>query len=129
LSVALGTASIVQADAIITVVNNDGAGEGFNDPGDPDPVSTAGGNTGQTLGEQRLQAFQYAADIWGGLLDSSVKIKIDATIDSLDCGPLSAVLGAAGPNTVHRDFPGAPEAGTWYVQALANSLKGADWDS
>jgi hypothetical protein len=29
---------------------------------------------------------------------------------------------------VHRDFPGAPLLNTWYVQALANSLNGADLD-
>ena len=44
----------------ITVVNNDGAGEGFNDP---TPVALVGGNTGTNLGDQRLIAFQHAADI------------------------------------------------------------------
>lgn len=35
--------------AVITVINLDGAGEGFNDPSLPDPASTAGGNNGATL--------------------------------------------------------------------------------
>ena len=50
--------------AMITVVNLDGPNEGFNDP---TPVAQVGGNPGTTLGEQRLIAFQYAADAWGAL--------------------------------------------------------------
>jgi hypothetical protein len=44
--------------AKISLVNLDGPGEGFNDPAAPDPASAGGGNTGATLGEQRLIAFQ-----------------------------------------------------------------------
>ena len=61
---------LAQAGATITVVNLDGPGEGFNDP---TPVPPVGENTGTTLGEQRFNAFQRAADIWGSLLDSSVE--------------------------------------------------------
>ena len=111
--------------ATITVVNLDGPGEGFNDPTVAVPV---GGNTGTTLGEQRLIAFQYAADIWGALLSSPVEIKIDANFDPLACDATGATLGGAGPTTVHRDFPGAPVADTWYPQALANSINGSDLD-
>ena len=46
--------------AIVTIVNMDGAGEGFNDP---TPLAPVGGNTGTTRGAQRLIAFQYAADL------------------------------------------------------------------
>ena len=63
-----GAARFVHAAATITVVNLDSPGEGFNDPSAPDPDSTNGGNTGATLGAQRLNAFQFAANIWGGLL-------------------------------------------------------------
>ena len=42
------------------------------------------------------------------------------------CTATSAVLGSAGPIGVFRDFPGAPLAATWYVQAVANSLTGVD---
>lgn len=112
--------------AQITVVNLDGAGEGFNDPSPPDPDSTAGGNTGATLGQQRLIAFQAAADIWAAALNSDVEIRVDARFDNLTCSSTSAILGSAGPLTVHRDFTGAPRGGTWYVQALANSLAGVD---
>ncbi len=112
------------ADATtITVVNLDGAGEGFNDA---TAVSPVGGNPGTTLGAQRLNAFQYAADIWEGLLTSAVEIKIDATLDPLPCSMTSAILGLAGSNFLFRDFPGALVAGTWYPQALANKLSGSD---
>ncbi|RMF20920.1 MAG: peptidase, partial [Deltaproteobacteria bacterium] len=55
----------------INVVNNDGPGEGFNDA---TPVTPVGGNSGTTLGEQRLLAFQYAADLWGSRIDSNVTL-------------------------------------------------------
>ncbi|HSF56803.1 MAG TPA: hypothetical protein VLD83_01905 [Candidatus Binatia bacterium] len=112
--------------ATITVVNLDGPGEGFNDPSPPDPASTAGGNNGPTLGDQRLIAFQSAVNIWGGLLSSPVEIRIGANFDPLACTDVSAVLGRAGANTAHRDFAGAPLSNTWYPQALANSLAGVD---
>ena len=68
----------VQA-ATFTIVNNDGAGEGFNDPTAAAPV---GGNTGTTIGAQRLIAFQAAADIWGGLLSSAVTIRVRRHVQS-----------------------------------------------
>jgi hypothetical protein len=115
----------VQA-ATMTVINLDGPGEGFNDPSPADPASTAGGNNGATLGAQRLIAFQHAANIWGGVILSPVEIRIDANFDSLSCSNVSAVLGQAGPTTVHRDFAGAPLPNTWYAQALANKFAGVD---
>jgi hypothetical protein len=112
--------------ATIIVVNQDGPGEGFNDP---TPESPVGGNPGTTLGAQRLAAFQFAADIWSALLVSDVPIRIDATMDPLTCDSTSATLGEAGPTTIHSDFPGALVAGTWYPQALANKLAGVDLDA
>jgi hypothetical protein len=53
-------------------------------------------------------------------------MRVGANFVPLDCAASSGVLGAAGPTTVHRNFPGAPLASTWYVQALANSLFGGD---
>jgi len=114
------------AAAVISVINADGPGEGLNDP---TPVAPIGGNTGTTLGEQRLIAFQYAADIWGAILSSSVEIEVEATFDPLACDATSATLGAAGPTTVHRDYLGAPRSDTWYPQALANSIAGFDLDA
>ena len=50
-----------QAAATITIVNGDPAGVGFNDP---TAVAPVGGNAGATLGQQRLNAFQAAANRW-----------------------------------------------------------------
>lgn len=109
--------------ATIVVNNLDGPGEGFNDP---TPVTAVGGNPGTTLGDQRLNVFNFAADIWGEIVDSTETIEVDANMDSLFCSQTSATLGAAGPNSAHRDFIGAPVAETWFVQAEANSLHVAD---
>lgn len=125
-AITCGWSSVVHAQATITVVNLDGTGEGFNDPSPPDSASTAGGNSGSTLGEQRFISFQYAADIWAGLLDSSEEIFVGANFDPLTCTPSSATLGAAGTNTVHRDFAGATVSNTWFTAALANALSGTD---
>ena len=62
----------------------------------------------------------------GAVEHMRVKIQIDARMDPLACSPTLSTLGQAGTNTVHRDFPGAPLANTWYPQALANALAGAD---
>ena len=113
----------VGSAATITIVNIDGAGEGFNDP---TPATPVGGNPGTTIGDQRLFVFQYAADIWGDLLPSAVEILIQARFNPQTCDATSAVLGSAGPIEVFRDFPGAPLAATWYHVALANKLRGAD---
>ncbi len=111
------------AGATITIVNIDAPGEGFNDPA---PVRPVGGNPGKTLGEQRLIAFQFAADIWGATLDSNVEIRIQASFDPLSCTPNSGVLGAAGAIQIVADFPGAAFPDTWYHVALANKLAGFD---
>ena len=75
-SLAIGTAFLVQDvnAATFVIVNNDGPGEGFNDP---TPVSPIGGNPGTTLGQQRLNCFIRAGEIWGAILQSNVNITID----------------------------------------------------
>lgn len=85
-----------------------------------------GGNPGTTLGQQRLYAFQRAADIWGATLTSSVPIRIGASFVPLSCTATSAVLGSAGANEIWSDFPNAPRANTWYPSALASKLAGED---
>jgi hypothetical protein len=108
----------------ITINNLDGAGEGFNDT---TPRSPEGGNPGTTLGALRLNAFNEAANRWESVLSSGVVIEADSHFDPLTpCGGGGALLGFAGPNTVHRDFVGAPVASTWFTQAQANSLNGSD---
>jgi hypothetical protein len=116
----------LSSDVTITIVNGDAAGEGFNDPTAVAPVF---GNRGTTRGQQRLNAFRAAAEYWGSILRSTVPIRVSAQMNPQACTATSAILGSAGPNTVHRDFGGAPLAATWYVQALANSRNGADLDA
>jgi len=105
--------------AQFVIVNINAQGVGFNDP---TPVAPVGGNTGTTLGQQRLIAFEHAASIWSARLDSAVPIRIRAQFTPLGAG----VLGSAGPISVFRDFPNAPLPGTWYHVALANKLAGTD---
>src|SRR5213592_1840012 len=119
------TIAVASHAATITIVNLDGAGEGFNDP---TPAAPVGGNPGTTIGAQRLYVFQYAAAIWGKLLPSSIEILVDSNFDPLDCDGSSAVLGSAGPNTLESDFPGADKTMTSYHVALANRLAGEDLD-
>jgi hypothetical protein len=123
-ALAIAVAFAASSMAATIVINNlDGPGEGFNDP---TAVAPVGGNPGVTLGQQRLNAFQHAANLWAACLFSNTVIVIDAQMDPLFCTAGAAVLGSAGATTVHRDFAGAPKAATWYCQALANSLAGAD---
>lgn len=119
-------AALMAAPALattITIVNNDGPGEGFNDATAAAPV---GGNTGVTRGQQRLQCFQRAATIWSSIISTPVEIKIQAQFNPLTCSSSSATLGQAGATTAHADFSGAIFPGTLYCQALANKLHGSD---
>ena len=110
----------------IVIVNMDAAGEGFNDN---TPVVASGGNSGSTIGQQRLQVFEFAARIWESLIDSNITIRVEANFDPLFCDSSSAVLGSAGPGTIHRSFSNAPISNTWYAVALANSLASSDLSS
>ncbi len=116
-------AAPLAASARITIVNANASGQGFNDA---TPATPVGGNTGTTLGAQRLQAFQHAADLWGALLDSDVDIRIQASFEPIDCTATTGTLGAAGPATALLDFTNAPLSGTWYAVALANRIAGRD---
>src|SRR6476659_6660381 len=89
---ALAADPAVSLSATITIINVDGAGQGFNDT---TVVAPVGGNPGTTLGEQRLNAFQYAADIWGNILDSDIEIVIGASFSALSCDSSGAILGQA----------------------------------
>jgi hypothetical protein len=111
--------------ATIVIQNIDAPNVGFNDP---TPVAPTGGNPGTTLGQQRLNAFQFAANIWGATLTSNATITVQADWPALPCSSNSAVLGSAGAASIWRDFPGAPFSSTWYGSALANALRGADLD-
>ncbi|HJX26746.1 MAG TPA: PA domain-containing protein [Thermoanaerobaculia bacterium] len=111
------------AAANIFIVNADGPNEGFNDP---TPAAPVGGNPGTTLGQQRLNAFQFAADIWGSILESDAPIYILSSFDPLPCSATGGTLGAAGALEVWSSTPGAEIPGVWYHVALANKLAGED---
>lgn len=109
--------------ATITIINADGAGEGFNDP---TPATPIGGNPGTTVGAQRLFVFQHAAEIWGAILPSNIEIRVSASFDPLTCNTTSGVLGSAGTAALFRDFSGAILSQHWYVSALADKLTNSD---
>jgi hypothetical protein len=111
--------------ATLVIDNADPAGQGLNDP---TPFTPVGGNTATTLGAARLAVFLQAAVIWGAELQSAVPIHISTQMVPLSCNATGAVLAATGTVTVHRDFPSAPVAATWYPQALANAITGTDLD-
>src|SRR5882672_5452285 len=111
--------------ATIVILNNDGAGVGFNDPTTVAPV---GGNPGTTLGQQRLNAFQAAANKWGATLTAVPTIRVLASWEALTCTASSAVLGSAGATEVFRDFAGSTHPAAWFGKAETSALFGADPD-
>src|ERR1041384_6177455 len=72
----------VFAGSTINIDNADQPGVGFNDT---TPATPCGGNSGTTLGQQRLIAFQTAASIWGATLNSGPAITIRASWSPLTC--------------------------------------------
>jgi hypothetical protein len=99
---------------------------GFNDP---TPAAPVGGNAGITLGQQRLNVFAAAANVWGAQLDSVPTIQVFATMEPLTCTATSAVLGSAGPLFIWANTPGVLVTNTWYHSALANKFAGIDIDA
>jgi hypothetical protein len=118
----LSLAALPVTAADIQIVVTDAAGVGFNDA---TPATPIGGNTGTTIGAQRLIVFQEAARIWGALLPSTVTISVDSSFTALTCTENSAVLGSAGATSASADFPNAPVPNTWYNKAQADKLAGA----
>jgi len=117
------------ANAKITIVNNDVAGSGFNDP---TPVNPVGGNTGTTLGAQRLNVIRKAAEIWGDAVDSPIEITVLANFVPLTCTATAATLGSAGPRFIFSDFtgdglfPGAEFPNVWYPSDLTSKRAGVN---
>ncbi|MEM7790837.1 MAG: PA domain-containing protein [Verrucomicrobiota bacterium] len=101
----------------------DSNGFGFFDNTPVDPV---GGNTGTTLGEQRRILLEQAASVWGSYLESGQTIVIEARFLQLGGTQFSATLAFAGPESLFRNFSGAPMANVYYVSALADSLSGSE---
>ncbi len=110
--------------ASITILNGDGPGEGFNSAA---ARTSEGGNGATTLGGQRLNVFNRAAQIWGQFLDSTVSTQIAASFDDLSpCTSSGGVLGGAGTAALYQNFSNAPFASTYYPAALANKIRRGD---
>ena len=86
------------------IQNLDARREGFNDP---TPAAPVGGNSGTTVGQQRLNAFKEAARIWGTMLDSAVPIVIASKFSALACSGTGITLGQARASGLEIDQPGA----------------------
>ncbi|GAB6195424.1 PA domain-containing protein [Lysobacter xanthus] len=111
------------ADAAnVRLVNVDVAGVGLNET---TPATPAGGNPGTTLGQQRTNAYQFAADLWGGVLKSNVDIRVNASFAPLTCDATSAVLGSAGPTYIFINGPGMVP-NVIYPSALYDAIAGGD---
>jgi hypothetical protein len=115
----LGVAGTASAQGHIIIFNNNAAGVGFNDP---TPAAPVGGNPGTTLGQQRLNVFARAAQIW----EAKLKPKNDILVLSSFAALGANVLGSAGAIQIFANFPGAELPNTWYPVALANQLAGVD---
>ncbi len=98
-------------------------GAGFSDS---TPAAPVGGNSGTTVGEQRLIAFQFAASLWSAILEGDEQVVVSAAFAPQTCDAGGGVLGGASPVSIESDFAGAPIPDTWYFSSLANTLAGAD---
>ena len=78
-------------------------------------------------GQARLNAVEFALQVWSQQLDSDVPVKVGVSFDPI-AGSSPVILGIGGPDGFFRDFAGAPRAGTWYASALADRLAGMDLD-
>jgi hypothetical protein len=131
LAIALLAHASAFANATIVIVNNDTAGVGFNDP---TPAAPVGGNPGVTLGQQRLNVFRRAAEIWGAALDSPIEISVLSNFVPLPCTAASGTLGSAGPRFIFFFtqsggvglFPGPLLLNTWHPSALASKRVGTN---
>jgi hypothetical protein len=121
-------AANVASAAEIKIVNQDvGTGKGLDDP---TPAAPVGGNPATTRGKQALTVFQFAADIWGAVLQSDVPIVNNATFEDLDCDATSGVLGSSGTTFIFyfdpASVPPGAVANTWYHSALTDALSHED---
>ena len=118
-TMALAGVSSALAQGQIIIVNGNAPGVGFNDP---TPAAPVGGNPGTTLGQQRLNVFEHAANIWEQVLQPRTDIMVQAQFIPLAPG----VLGSAGTRFIFDNFPGAEYPNMWYHSALADHLAGED---
>ena len=109
----------------IQIVSTDGPGEGLNSS---QSVPAVAGNDARTLGQQYMNVVRAAADFYQTKLITDIEIRIEVGFDPLECDESSGQLGGAGPLNAFINFENAPNQGTAYVSALANSLAGRDLD-
>jgi hypothetical protein len=121
----VGHAPLVSAAANFVLNNQDGAGEGFNDPAAPPHANQKGNNPGNTLGQMRLNVLQAVASQWGATLNSSITITVNIQFDALACAAQSAQLGSASATATASGFTGS-QASTAYHIALAESIAGSN---
>jgi hypothetical protein len=124
-AVALGLASSPALAVDLQLRNVDPPGVGFNDP---TPATPVGGNTGTTVGEQRLIAYRKALELWGKTLAGDVTVIVRGSFAPLSCTAGGGILAQAGALQIFANFPNAPLANHWYGAALANNIAGADLD-
>src|SRR4051812_43251980 len=105
LAVAGAAAGPTRGAGTRVIQKNESANVGFNDP---TPAAPVGGNTGTTVGQQRLNAFQFAANLWGATIKSDVPITIRASWAALECDANGSTLGQAGATNIFRFTNRAP---------------------
>lgn len=110
----------------IVPINADPAGQGLNDP---TPAAPVGGNPGTTIGEQRRIVYQFAADLWGSVLQSPAQIRVEASFQPLQCETGRVVLGSAGTVPIYILSGGGLSQPTLFHGALADALIGVDLDA
>jgi hypothetical protein len=116
----LGNAAAIE----VQLFNFDtGTGLGLDDS---TPRAPVGGNPGQTLGQQRQIAYQYAADLWSAVLDGDVPVRVIASTQPLPCTPTSGTLAQAGTRFTIANFPGGL-ADTRYHIAIAKGILNQDF--
>jgi hypothetical protein len=129
LALLLTAAPVAAQSARVIVINGDEPGIGFNDP---TPAVPVGGNPGTTRGQQALNVFQRAADLWGRNLQTSQPVVVLALFSPLACTATSGTLGAAGAWNYFANVPALKQGGTaltpdtWYPAALAEKLTRQD---
>ncbi|MEO1084140.1 MAG: Calx-beta domain-containing protein, partial [Acidobacteriota bacterium] len=69
---------------------------------------------------------EFAADVWGAALRSTVPINVEVGFSDLPCSNGTGVLAQAGPEFVFENFANAPIGGTLYPGALAEALSGTN---
>lgn len=107
--------------ADIVLLNEDAPGVGLNSTL---PATPVGGNPGTTRGQQAINVYEFAMNMWGAVVQSPVQIKVYASFAPLTCTSTSGVLGSAGANWIALLNDGTRSRA--YGSALADSLVGYD---